>query len=103
MGLALSTAIAAYVNAWLLYRGLQRHKVYKPGSNWPKIWLRYGGANLLMAFSLLLGLHYFNGWQLWGVGQRIVHLLLLCTAGGAVYLLGLVLFGFRLKDFRAPH
>jgi len=103
VGLALSTALAAYVNAGLLYRGLHRQKIYVPASNWLATWLRYGVANLLMAATLLVGLHYFNGWHEWGVWPRIVHLAILCLAGAAAYLLGLLVVGFKLKDFRAPH
>jgi len=103
VGLALSTALAAYVNAWLLYRGLHRQQVYMPAANWGKTWLRYGFSNLLMAIVLLVGLHYFNDWHDWGIWPRILHLTILCVAGLSAYLLGLVVSGFRLKDFRAPH
>lgn len=103
VGLALSTALAAYINAWLLYRGLHRQQVYMPSANWGKTWLRYGFANLLMAATLLVGLHYFNDWHSWGIWPRIWHLTILCVAGMSAYLLGLVASGFRLKDFRAPH
>jgi len=33
-GLALSTSLAAFVNAWLLYRGLRRSQVYQPAAGW---------------------------------------------------------------------
>lgn len=103
VGLALSTALAAYVNAWLLYRGLHQQQIYMPAPNWLKTWLRYGFANILMAAVLLVGLHYFRGWHEWGVWLRIIHLAILCAVGITAYLLGLLIAGFKLKDFRAPH
>lgn len=102
VGLALATALAAYVNVALLYRGLRKREVYIPVANWPKIWFRYAIANLVMVLVLLVGLHYFNAWEEWGVVSRIIHLAILCLAGGLAYVLGLVIAGFRAKDFRAP-
>ena len=103
VGLALSTAFAAYVNAALLYLGLRKREVYIPSPGWLKTWLRYGLANLLMVAVLLVGCYYLNSWAAWGIVQRIVYLAVLCISGGAAYILGLGLAGFRPKDFRAPH
>ncbi len=102
-GLALGTALAAYVNAGLLYRGLRTSSVYSPADNWLKTWLRYGLANALMVSALLVGTHYLNAWATWEILERIVYLAVLCAGGGLFYLLGLGLAGFRPKDFRAPH
>lgn len=103
VGLALTTALAAYVNAFLLYRGLRRQQIYNPAAHWPRLWLRYGFANLLMAAALLLAMHYLQGWQQWGSWLRVVYLSLLCLAGMLAYLLGLALMGFKPRDFRATH
>ena len=103
VGLALSTALAAYVNVILLYRGLRTRGVYMPAAGWLKTWLRYGLANSLMVLVLLAGTHYLNDWAVWGILERIVYLAVLCVSGGAAYILGLGLAGFKPKDFRAPH
>lgn len=103
VGLALTTALAAYVNAFLLYRGLRRQQIYNPGNNWPKLWLRYSVANLLMAATLLLAMQYLDGWQHWGTWVRISNLAAICLAGTLAYLFGLALMGFKPKDFRAMH
>ena len=103
VGLAISTAAAAYVNAILLYRGLRKQQVYQPDPNWLKVWLRYGFASLVMVATLLVGLHHFNGWHAWGTWPRIVHLSILCVAGILAYFAGLALAGFKIRDFRAPH
>ena len=103
VGLALSTAMAAYVNAGLLYRGLRKRGVYNPAASWMRTWMRYGAANLLMVVVLLVGTHYLNGWTEWGIIERAVYLAVLCVAGGFAYVAGLAIAGFRPKDFRAPH
>lgn len=103
VGLALSTALAAYVNAFLLYRGLRKRAVYTPSPGWLTTWVRYGIANALMVLVLVLGSHYLDGWELWGIFERIIYLAVLCVAGGGAYIIGLGVAGFRPKDFRAPH
>ncbi|RYY73160.1 MAG: murein biosynthesis integral membrane protein MurJ [Gammaproteobacteria bacterium] len=103
VGLAISTAFAAYVNVGLLYLGLRNRQVYVPSAGWLKTWLRYGLANAVMVIVLLIGLYFLNGWAVWGVLERAISLLGLCVAGGVSYILGLGLAGFRPKDFRAPH
>jgi putative peptidoglycan lipid II flippase len=103
VGLALSTALAAYVNVMLLYRGLRIRGVYMPAADWLKTWLRYGFANSFMVTVLLIGTYYLNNWAVWGILERILYLALLCVSGGVAYILGLGIAGFRPKDFRAPH
>jgi len=101
VGLALATAFAAYVNAYLLYRGLLKAEVYRPAPGWLRLLLRYGAANLAMVLVLFGILQLWDGWQFWSVWQRAVHLALTCLAGGATYLIGLLLVGVRVSDFRA--
>lgn len=103
VGLALTTALAAYVNAWLLYRGLRTVGVYQPASNWPKLWMRYGAANLALVAVLLGFLSVWNLWGDWGVVERVLRLAVMCVAGLAAYLAALVAVGVRLRDFKAHH
>jgi putative peptidoglycan lipid II flippase len=103
VGLALSTALAAYLNVLLLYRGLRKHGVYIPAAGWAKTWVRYGLANSLMVAVLLVGTYYLNDWASWGVLERIAYLGILCVGGGLAYITGLGIAGFKPKDFRAPH
>jgi len=103
VGLALTTAIAAYVNAFLLYRGLRRQKIYNPASNWPKLWLRYGFANAVMAAVLLGFLYYWADWQQWGSMERIPRLMAICISGAIAYLAVLFVVGVRIKDFKADY
>lgn len=102
VGLALATALAAYVNAFLLYRGLRTSGVYLPGAHWPKTALRYGLANLALVAVLLGLLHGWHDWEVWQWWQRAVYLAMICGAGAGVYGIALVLAGVRIEDLRAP-
>lgn len=103
VGLALTTALAAYVNAYLLYRGLRRQQIYLPASNWPSIWLRYGAANLALVATLFGFLYFWGNWADIGVIERVIRLTIVCMAGLSVYVLMLLAVGVRLRDFRAHH
>jgi putative peptidoglycan lipid II flippase len=103
VGLAFTTAMAAYVNAYLLYRGLRKSEVYNPASNWPRLWLRYGAANLAMVAVLLGFLFFWSLWSEWGVMERILRLAVVCVAGLVAYLAALFVVGVRLRDFKSQH
>ena len=103
VGLAFTTALAAYVNAFLLYRGLRKAEVYAPASNWPRLWLRYGAANLAMVAVLLGFLSVWDLWHEWSAMERILHLTVVCVAGLLAYLAALAAVGVRLRDFKAQH
>jgi len=101
VGLALTTALAAFVNAFLLYRGLRREQVYQPSSQWFGLWLRYGFANLSMVLVLVGFLVLWRDWQHWTTFVRIWHLMVVCAAGLVAYLVALFIVGVRLRDFKA--
>jgi len=103
VGLALTTALAAYVNAFLLYRGLRLQKIYNPASSWPSLWLRYGFANAVMAAVLWGFLCYWSDWQHWGAMERIPRLIAICLSGAIAYLAVLFAVGVRIKDFKADY
>lgn len=100
VGLALSTALAAYVNAYLLYRGLRRGGIYQPEPGWARVWLNYGLANLAMLAVLAGLLYWFDGWRTWDWWDRSRHLALVCALGGATYFIVLGLLGVRPASFR---
>lgn len=103
VGLALTTALAAYVNAFLLYRGLRGAGVFTPAEHWPKTWLRYGLANLAMVAVLMGLLQLWSQWPDWAVLERVMRLAVVCVAGLLAYLAALWALGVRLGDFRAQH
>ena len=103
VGLALATALAAYVNAGLLYRGLRKEGVYRPAQGWWKLLLRYGVANLAMVAVLFGFLHVWHDWANWDWLQRAIRLAIICIAGFAAYIISLVAVGVRMRDFRGIH
>ncbi|WP_084127954.1 murein biosynthesis integral membrane protein MurJ [Cellvibrio mixtus] len=103
VGLAFTTAMAAYVNAYLLYRGLRKAGVYSPANNWPRLWLRYGAANLAMVAVLFGLLHFWTQWAEWHLLERVIRLTVVCITGLLAYGLGLLAVGIRLRDFKGHH
>lgn len=101
VGLALATALSASLNAYLLYRGLKTAGIYQLSRSSFIFIIKFVVASLLMA----VGLYWFSPaltvWTEWQLTQKISYMLLLC--GGAVvgYFALLLLFGVRLKHFRA--
>lgn len=101
VGLAFTTAMAAYVNAFLLYRGLRKAGVYTPANHWGTLWLRYALANATMAAVLLGMLQFWGQWSEWPVLERILRLAVVCVAGLLAYVVALMAVGMRLRDFKA--
>ncbi len=102
VGLALATSCSAWLNAWLLLRGLLRRGVY----SWQPGWLSYGVRLLVPTLAMTAVLLVFTQpaeqWLEWGLVQRGWALGLLCGAGVAVYLLAHLACGTRLRHLRAP-
>ena len=82
---------------------MRKSEVYHPASNWPKLWLRYGVANLAMVAVLMSFLLLWNIWPEWSTLERILRLAVICVVGFAVYLVMLFAVGVRLRDFKAQH
>lgn len=101
VGLALSTALSAWVNAALLYRGLHRRGHLALDWRARSAALRMVAAAGLMALALWplgqLALPMMTA----GLWHRVAALVLLCGAGGAIYLAAALALGaFRLGDVR---
>jgi putative peptidoglycan lipid II flippase len=98
-GLTLATSLGACLNAGLLYWGLRRRGIYRPGPGWLQF-----GARLAVALGVLAGVLAAAAgtpadWIGATLGQRVARLALICAGGGAVYFAALWLLGFRLRDF----
>lgn len=102
VGLALATALAAWLNAGLLARGLLRSGVLKPQPGWG----RFGAQLALAAIAMSLTLWALDPaaaqWQSWPWWRRVSTLAGLCGAGIAVYAGLLYAFGLRLRQLRGP-
>ncbi len=100
VGLALATAVSAYLNAFLLYRGLRRSDTYTPGPGWGSRLVRFALANGTMVLVLLALLGQWSDWSSWDWWNRVWRLTLLCFAGLSVYGVSLRIFGIKFSEFR---
>ncbi|WOA30753.1 murein biosynthesis integral membrane protein MurJ [Alloalcanivorax xenomutans] len=99
-GLALATALSAWLNAGLLYLGLRRSGVYRPGGGWGWHWGRMLVAGLAMAAATWLLAERAGVWLVGGVSERVGWLALVVAAGLAVYGLVLLVLGLRPRHLR---
>jgi putative peptidoglycan lipid II flippase len=98
--LALTNAVGAVVNAYLLYHGLRKQGVFTPTVGWRVLLARMLIANLTMAGCLYFfagGTEHWLGLHTWARLWRLA----LCVIGGAgAYFAALWLAGARLEHFR---
>jgi putative peptidoglycan lipid II flippase len=101
MALGMASAVAAYVNLWLLWRWLKVAGVYQRQPGWARHLLRLGLACAAMVAVLLLGRWWWPQWT-HGVSvfTRVWHLAVLVGSGGGVYVGTLLLLGLRPRDLR---
>ncbi len=94
-GLALATTGSAYLNAFLLYRGLRRQNIYTPQPGWLKTGLQLLFANLTMGAFLLLGSPSLESWHHWSLMDRLGVLFGLIALAIMIYIVALLISGFR--------
>ena len=99
-GLALATTLSASLNAFLLFRGLRREEVYRPGAHWVWLGWRTGIACTAMAALLLWGAGPLESWTALGAWERAWRLLGWVVAGASAYGAILLLTGVRARHFR---
>jgi putative peptidoglycan lipid II flippase len=99
-GLALATALAGFVNAGLLYRGLRKEGVLHKHEGHALILPRILAAGLIMGILL----YYLNpaaaSWHGWTAAERALNLFGLILAGATTYFLSLAVMGLRPRHFR---
>ena len=93
VGLALATAISAYVNVGLLLRGLWRDGVYRRQSGWWKFAGRLSVAGSVLAAGLWYLTPETAVWMTIDASQRALWLLGTVTGGAALYAGALWLLG----------
>lgn len=101
-GLALSSAIAAMINASLLVWLLLRRQIFKPAIGWRLFLLRLVIANTVMAAILWWFSGHLSHWLAWTLFQRIEHLVLMIIAGLFIYAFVLLCLGMKPRLLRAP-
>jgi putative peptidoglycan lipid II flippase len=96
-GLALATALAAFINAGLLFRMLKRSGVFIAQPGWGGFASRLFFANLAMALPLWWLRGQLEQWLAWAWFERATHLGGLILLGIVVYFAALWLVGVRPK------
>ncbi|MCS0403968.1 murein biosynthesis integral membrane protein MurJ [Vibrio diabolicus] len=101
VGLAIATALSAFVNMALLYRGLHIAGVYQITKRTVFFIIRLVIAGAAMVAAILWQLEDMSVWLDWSFAHRSGVLGMLISLGAVVYLVVLFLTGARLKDLKA--
>ncbi|EDP57530.1 murein biosynthesis integral membrane protein MurJ [Vibrio sp. AND4] len=101
VGLAIATALSAFVNMALLYRGLHIAGVYQVTKRTVFFITRLILGGAAMVAVMLWQLEDISVWLNWGFVQRSGTLGMLILLGAGVYLATVFLLGVRLKDLKA--
>lgn len=101
-GLAFATAVAATVNAALLYRGLRRQGVFRPRAGWRDLLRQAVLATAAMALVLYWPGSHTGLWLQAEPYQRVLMLAAAIAIGAVTYLAALRLAGLRLTSLREP-
>ena len=100
IGLALSTALAAYVNISLLLYFLHKRKIYNLSKATILFTLKALIAGTAMAVSLKYIAPGFDKWVEMTTLEAVLHLTLYVGVGGFIYILVCALLGIKLKTLR---
>ncbi len=98
--LALSAALAAYLNATLLYKRLRSDQVFTPAKEWQRFWRQVLPALIVMCAILIWLKPEVAAWQGWSAAERALCLFGLIGAGACSYIAMLFLLGARSTDFK---
>jgi len=99
-GLALATSLSAWLNGYLLWRGLRKEGAWKSQSGWPKFLVQLALANGALAAVILWLNAPVPQWLAMGGLQRATDMSILVVAGVAAYFVVLALAGVRVRQFR---
>lgn len=96
-GLALSTSLAALLNAGLLLRALRRSEAYRPEKGWAAFLLRIAAAGAAMAAVLAWGAGTVEQWTEWPALERLWRLFMWIALGSLVFVAVALATGLRLR------
>lgn len=99
-GLALATSLSAWLNAWLLWRGLRKEQVWSSQPGWGRFLLQLAVANGALAAIIVVLNPSVEQWLAAGGLQRALDMGLLVGAGVVVYFVTLAMMGVRVRHFR---
>lgn len=102
-GLALSTTLAGYINAGMLFYQLKKQKIYHPQEGNNLAWLKDLLRILAGLIAMIVIILYLNPddswWQIASLGEKIMQLFTLVSLAIISYFIVLYTFGLRKKDF----
>jgi putative peptidoglycan lipid II flippase len=98
--LGLASAVASYLNLALLWRWLKQAGVYERQPGWGRFLARLLAACVAMAVAVMAGLHLAPDFTQVALLQRILWLGVLVVGGVSVYLVAMLVVGFRPRDLR---
>jgi putative peptidoglycan lipid II flippase len=98
-GLALSTALASWLNAVLLWFFLYRRRVFQAQAGWLRFGSGVGCGSLLLVLILWKCSGPLSGWLSESIAHNSARLATLIASGISVYVLGLWLAGLRWRHF----
>ncbi|HNE25504.1 MAG TPA: murein biosynthesis integral membrane protein MurJ [Pseudomonadales bacterium] len=100
LGLALATALAAYINSGLLFRALRKQGIYRYAQGWGRFIVQVVAANGSMVLLLCALSYKWSDWSVYAWQWRIIYLTIMCSAGVAIYALTLLITGLRVSHLR---
>jgi putative peptidoglycan lipid II flippase len=100
VGLAMATALSAWLNAALLYRGLKESGVYRPTPGWGTFFVRLVGASVAMVVTVFWLTGATDIWHVGLAWQRGTFILGVVLAGALAYFGGLAILGLRPRHLR---
>ena len=98
-GLALATSLSAWLNGFLLWRGLRRKGAWQSQPGWPRFLAQLVFANALLAGVILWLRAPVGEWLVMTGYQRATDMSVLVGSGVVVYFLALALAGVRVRHF----
>jgi putative peptidoglycan lipid II flippase len=100
LALGFASAAASYLNLAVLWYWLRKAGVYQRQSGWARYLTRLLVACAAMSAALWAGLYWVPEFTTMGKWDRIGYLGVLVGGGGLVYLVTLLVLGFRPRDLR---
>jgi putative peptidoglycan lipid II flippase len=98
--LGLASAVASYLNLWLLWRWLRKAGVYERQPGWGRFLLRLVLACSAMVAMLLAGRHFGPDFTQVGFVSRVLWLSALVFGGAGIYGIAMLALGFRPRELR---
>ena len=100
-GLALSTALASWFNAVLLWVFLRQRRILITRPGWLRLWMGILLGSLFIIAVLYWGTGHLSQWLQWNIAESVWRLLLLIGLSIGVYFFGLGLVGLRWHHFKS--